>query len=107
MIITSDIQKLAELARLKIVPAEQESLCAEIGSILGYVDQIKKATELTTNTLDFLVNSKQAKLYILGLVTAFTETEKEMVAVERTTEYIGLKSFRSLLLVRLDLIFFL
>lgn len=44
MITTEDIQKLAELSRIKIAPEEQESLRAEIESILGYVDQIKKAS---------------------------------------------------------------
>lgn len=43
MITTEDIQKLSELSRMKIAPEEQESLRAEIESILGYVDQIKKA----------------------------------------------------------------
>ena len=45
MITTGDIQKLAELSRIKIAPEEQESLRAEIESILGYVDQIKKASQ--------------------------------------------------------------
>lgn len=45
MITTENIQKLAELARIKIAPREQETLRSEIESILGYVDQIKKATK--------------------------------------------------------------
>ncbi len=45
MITTADIQKLAELSRINIAPAEQESLRTEIESILGYIDQIKKATQ--------------------------------------------------------------
>lgn len=45
MITTEDIQKLAELSRIKIAPEEQESLRTEIESILGYVDQIKKASQ--------------------------------------------------------------
>lgn len=43
MITIEDIQKLAELSRIKIAPEEQESLRTEIESILGYIDQIKKA----------------------------------------------------------------
>lgn len=44
MITIEDIQKLSELARINIAPQEQESLRTEIESILGYVDQIKKAS---------------------------------------------------------------
>ena len=47
MITTEDIQKLAELSRIKIAPEEQESLRAEIESILGYIDQIKKVAQAT------------------------------------------------------------
>ena len=47
MITTEDIQKLAELSRIKIAPAEQESLRTQIESILGYIDQIKKATTIS------------------------------------------------------------
>jgi aspartyl/glutamyl-tRNA(Asn/Gln) amidotransferase C subunit len=45
MITIEDIQKLAELSRIKIAPEEQESLRSEIESILGYIDQIKKAAK--------------------------------------------------------------
>jgi aspartyl-tRNA(Asn)/glutamyl-tRNA(Gln) amidotransferase subunit C len=48
MITTGDIQKLAELSRVKIAPEEQESLRSEIESILGYIDQIKKAAKTST-----------------------------------------------------------
>ena len=44
MITTAEIDKLAQLARIKIDPDEKEGLTKEIDSILAYVDQIKKAT---------------------------------------------------------------
>lgn len=44
MITTQDIEKLAQLARIKIDDAEKQSLTTEIDAILAYVDQIKKAT---------------------------------------------------------------
>ncbi len=44
MITIEDIQKLSELSRIKIAPEEQETLRTQIESILGYIDQIKKAT---------------------------------------------------------------
>lgn len=47
MITIEDIQKLAELSRMKIASEEQESLRAQIESILGYVDQIKKAAQIS------------------------------------------------------------
>jgi aspartyl-tRNA(Asn)/glutamyl-tRNA(Gln) amidotransferase subunit C len=44
MIEVKDIEKLAELARIKLPEDEKKSLTKEIDSILAYVDQIKKAT---------------------------------------------------------------
>lgn len=47
MITIQDIQKLAELSRINIAPEEQESLRSQIESILGYVDQLKKAVAVS------------------------------------------------------------
>ena len=44
MVTVTDIEKLAELARIKLPQEEKENLTKEIDSILAYVDQIKKAT---------------------------------------------------------------
>lgn len=44
MITTKEIEKLAELSRIKINDSEKAGLTKEIDSILQYVDQIKKAT---------------------------------------------------------------
>lgn len=44
MITVAEVEKLAELARIKIDPSEKQGLAKEIDSILAYVDQIKKAT---------------------------------------------------------------
>lgn len=43
MIERKDIERLAELARIRISPEEAESLRGEIDSILGYVGQIDEA----------------------------------------------------------------
>lgn len=44
MITVAEIEKLAQLARIKIDDSEKQGLTKEIDSILAYVDQIKKAT---------------------------------------------------------------
>ncbi len=44
MITVKEIEKLAQLARIKLGDDEKKSLTKEIDSILAYVDQIKKAT---------------------------------------------------------------
>ncbi len=44
MIEVKDIEKLAELARIKIEESEKKELTKEIDSILKYIDQIKEAT---------------------------------------------------------------
>jgi len=44
MITIKEVEKLAELARIKIDDSEKQSLSKEIDSILSYIDQIKEAT---------------------------------------------------------------
>lgn len=44
MITVKDVEKLAQLARIKLEDDEKAGLAKEIDSILAYVDQIKKAT---------------------------------------------------------------
>lgn len=44
MITVTGIEKLAQLARIKLDDAEKQGLTKDIDSILTYVDQIKKAT---------------------------------------------------------------
>ena len=44
MITVKEIEKLAELSRIKLDDSEKKELTKEIDSILTYVDQIKKAT---------------------------------------------------------------
>lgn len=44
MITVTEIEKLAQLARIKLDDTEKQGLTKEIDSILTYVDQIKKAT---------------------------------------------------------------
>ncbi len=43
MITTQEVEKLAALARIKLSDADKASLTDEFGSILAYVDQLKKA----------------------------------------------------------------
>jgi aspartyl-tRNA(Asn)/glutamyl-tRNA(Gln) amidotransferase subunit C len=51
MITKQDIEKLAELARLKLTEAEAEKMQTDIGSILLYVDQLKEVHETTATTI--------------------------------------------------------
>lgn len=43
MISVSDIEKLAELARIRVPDAEKEALIKEIDAILAYVEQVRQA----------------------------------------------------------------
>ncbi|MEI8327922.1 MAG: Asp-tRNA(Asn)/Glu-tRNA(Gln) amidotransferase subunit GatC [Candidatus Taylorbacteria bacterium] len=42
MITIKELEKLAELARIKLTEEDKTSLVKEFDSILGYVDQLKK-----------------------------------------------------------------
>ncbi len=42
MITVTDLEKLANLARIKLTDKDKKSLVKEFDSILGYVDQLKK-----------------------------------------------------------------
>ncbi len=44
MITVAEIEKLAQLSRIKLDEGEKQDLTKEIDSILTYIDQIKKAT---------------------------------------------------------------
>ena len=44
MIEVKDVEKLAELARIRLEESEKAELTKEIDSILTYIDQIKEAT---------------------------------------------------------------
>lgn len=44
MITKTEIEKLASLSRVALTPAEKDSFTTQIDAILGYVDQLKKAT---------------------------------------------------------------
>ncbi len=43
MITPSDIEKLAELARVAVAPEEKESLAHDLGSIVDYISTIEEA----------------------------------------------------------------
>ena len=45
MISTSDIKKLADLARMKLTVKEEEKFAKEIDSIVGYVAQVQKISK--------------------------------------------------------------
>ena len=42
MITTKELEKLAELARIRLTEEDKGSLVKEFDSILGYIDQLKK-----------------------------------------------------------------
>ncbi len=42
MITVTELEKLAELARIKLTDDDKRSLTKEFDSILGYIDQLKK-----------------------------------------------------------------
>ncbi len=56
MITVTDIEKLANLARIKLNESEKQDLTKDIDSILVYVDQIKKATVNTDQAPDAGIN---------------------------------------------------
>ena len=43
MITVAELDKLAQLARIKLSDGDKQSLAKEFDAILGYVDQLKKA----------------------------------------------------------------
>ena len=47
MLEIKDIEKLAKLARIDLTEEQKQTYLKEIGSILGYVDQIKSAVSKT------------------------------------------------------------
>lgn len=48
-----DINKISRLARIEITEAEKESLTTQVGSIIGWVDQL---SEVNTDDVEILTN---------------------------------------------------
>jgi aspartyl-tRNA(Asn)/glutamyl-tRNA(Gln) amidotransferase subunit C len=53
MLSKDDIKKLAELARIRVDEKDAEALAGQIGSILGYVGQIKEVAHIVTDEVQF------------------------------------------------------
>lgn len=51
-----DVKKITDLARIKIGDAEMDKLAEELGAILGYVDQVKKISDLSVKNEEILKN---------------------------------------------------
>lgn len=53
MLSKEDIKKLADLARIRVDEKDAEALAGQIGSILGYVSQIKEVAGDVTQEVQF------------------------------------------------------
>jgi len=54
----ADVEKVALLARLKLSPAELEAMTADMGQIVGYVDQL---SEVDTTGVEPMVHAIELK----------------------------------------------
>ena len=71
MITVSELEKLAQLARIELKEEDKKSLVKEFDSILGYVDQLKKV---------------KVSLDAEGRVGAVKNVMREDVAVDTSAE---------------------
>lgn len=100
MITVKDVEKLAQLARIKLEDGEKAGLAKEIDSILAYVDQIKKATV----DMDHLSQSSSAGLGVVSNVTrpdapiSISSTDRERIldeAPDREGDFVAVKKIIS------------
>lgn len=76
MITKQEIEKLANLARIKVNQDEIDSLASDIGSILSYVDEIKK------------VNMNIASKANIGVVNNIFREDKSISSTPETIQAI-------------------
>ncbi len=72
MIEKKDIEKLADLARMKVSEEEKEALAQSIESILGYVSQVTSVSETAVKPLSSLRNVMREDI-ILNKEGEYTE----------------------------------
>lgn len=92
MISLEDIRNLAQLARLKLTPKEEESLQKDISNILEYVGQVSSASAGSDAVVPehHNVMREDAPAPVLGareaLVAAFPRSEKGYNVVRKIIE---------------------
>lgn len=89
MITIADIEKLSQLARIKISEDEKASLAKEIEAILSYVAEIQKASADTPVNEDYLRNVFRADIEVHES-GAFTEKLLE-ASPDRDGQYFKVK----------------
>lgn len=92
MITRTDIEKLADLARIELTEEEKDKSVSEIDAILGYVAQIQKAssstpTEPVTGSVknvirtDVVLNTPSE--YTKDILTEAPHTEGDYITVQK------------------------
>ncbi|MEK7120902.1 MAG: Asp-tRNA(Asn)/Glu-tRNA(Gln) amidotransferase subunit GatC [Patescibacteria group bacterium] len=56
MISKEEVKKIADLARIRLSLKEMEKMTQELGSILGYVEQVKEISDVSTKNEEILKN---------------------------------------------------
>ncbi len=86
----SDVEKLAELARLELASEEKEVILKDLQAILGYVDQISKApmSEIKKehslrNVMREDENPHAAGIYTEKILAAAPETKDGFIKVQK------------------------
>lgn len=94
MISRDDVQKLAILARIKLLPEEADALAKDMASILGYIDEIKSATktddsdshsekEKTRNVLRNDTHPHETGIHTEAILAEAPEREENYVKVKK------------------------
>lgn len=91
MITVTDIEKLANLARIKLNESEKQDLTKDIDSILVYVDQIKKATVNTDQAPDAGINRN---VFRKDISESISSSDRESIlneAPDREGDFVAVK----------------
>lgn len=91
MITVTDIEKLANLARIKLDESEKQDLTKDIDSILVYVDQIKKATVNNNQAPDSGINRN---VFRKDVSESISSSDRESIlneAPDREGDFVAVK----------------
>jgi len=81
----TDVEKLAELARIEISSEEKENLAKDLESILGYIKQIESVDENQVNQVNQVKQVKQAPEHV-NIMREDRDPHQSLIYTEKLIE---------------------
>jgi aspartyl-tRNA(Asn)/glutamyl-tRNA(Gln) amidotransferase subunit C len=98
MVSNEEIRKLASLSKIELTDSEVEAFSKDIGSILSYVDAVKKVSDMSVSASEFNLKNvlredvvRNDKSYTKAVLENAPKTVGDYIAVKKIVEGKGNK----------------